>query len=182
LEPSTANVLGLDAGFVEKHLGRQVQDDAVATRGEIGLAVPALEVSGELAGVGGRHLGIDHQHHRRVAADRDRRDIGCRSKGSDLSTLGKITTLFDTTPSVRPSGAARATVCTPSTPSTPPASGWFSTTTGWPSALDSAFRAVRVMVSTPDETALGSTMRTVLSPDDWDQSVPTAPLKVRAPS
>ena len=35
------------------------------------------------------------------------------SKGSDLITLGKITTLFDTTDSVLPSGAERASACKP---------------------------------------------------------------------
>ena len=54
------------------------------------------------------------------------------SKGSDFSTLGKITTLFDTTDSVLPSGAERASACRPTMP---PAPGWLSTTTGALSAL-----------------------------------------------
>ena len=54
------------------------------------------------------------------------------SNGSDFSTLGKITTLFDTTDSVLPSGAERASACRPTTP---PAPGWLSTTTDAFSAL-----------------------------------------------
>jgi hypothetical protein len=41
------------------------------------------------------------------------------SNGSDLSTLGKITTLFDTTESVLPSGADLASDCKPTTPPAP---------------------------------------------------------------
>src|SRR3954468_3155232 len=79
------------------------------------------------------------------------------SKGRDFSTLRRITTLFDTMPSVVPSGAERASVCSPSTP---PAPGWFSTTTDAFSALDSAGCAARVIASTPEPVALGSTSRT----------------------
>jgi hypothetical protein len=46
----------------------------------------------------------------------------------------------------------------------PPAPGWFSTTTGLPSALASAGCAVRVIASTPEPVAFGRTMRTGLSP------------------
>ena len=80
------------------------------------------------------------------------------SKGSDFSTLGKITTLFDTTDSVLPSGAERASACRPTTP---PAPGWFSTTTDALSAFDSAGWAARVMASTPEPVALGRMKRTV---------------------
>ena len=41
------------------------------------------------------------------------------SNGNDLSTAGKITTLLDTTDSVVPSGAERASVCRPTTPPAP---------------------------------------------------------------
>ncbi|MOA41071.1 hypothetical protein D3C78_1630030 [compost metagenome] len=37
----------------------------------------------------------------------------------------------------------------------PPAPGWFSTTTVWPSAADSAGPADRVIVSTPEPTPTG---------------------------
>jgi hypothetical protein len=57
------------------------------------------------------------------------------SNGNDFNTLGKITTLFDTTDKVCPSGAALDRVCNPTTP---PAPGWFSTTTDMPKALDNA--------------------------------------------
>ena len=60
-----------------------------------------------------------------------------------------------------PSGAARVSVWTPTMP---PAPGWFSITTGFPSALASAGCAVRVIVSTPDPVAFGRTMRTAFSP------------------
>ncbi len=79
------------------------------------------------------------------------------SNGSDFSTLGKITTLLDTTESVLPSGAERASVCSPMTP---PAPVWFSTTTGAPNALANAGCAARVMASTPEPAAFGSTKRT----------------------
>ncbi len=74
------------------------------------------------------------------------------SMGSDFSTLGKITTLLDTTASVRPSGAERASACRPTTP---PAPGWLSTTTEAPSALPKAAWAARVIASTPEPVALG---------------------------
>jgi hypothetical protein len=63
-----------------------------------------------------------------------------------------MTTLFDTTLSVLPSGAERASACRPTMP---PAPGWLSTITGWPSALASAGDAARVIVSTPDAVATG---------------------------
>ena len=80
------------------------------------------------------------------------------SKGSDLITLGKITTLFDTIDSVLPSGMARARACRPTTP---PAPGWLSTTTDALSAFDSAGCAARVIASTPEPVALGRMKRTV---------------------
>ena len=46
----------------------------------------------------------------------------------------------------------------------PPAPGWLSTTTGWPSALDSAGDAARVIVSTPDAVATGRMNLTARSP------------------
>src|SRR5687768_16900156 len=79
------------------------------------------------------------------------------SNGSDFSTLGKMTTLFDTTASVLPSGAERARVCKPMTP---PAPVWFSTTTGAPNALANAGCAARVIASTPEPAAFGRTKRT----------------------
>ena len=78
-----------------------------------------------------------------------------------MYTLGKMTTLFDTTLSVKPSGAERASACRPTMP---PAPGWLSTITGWPSALASAGCAARVIASTPEPVALGRMKCTVLSP------------------
>jgi hypothetical protein len=91
------------------------------------------------------------------------------SNGRDFSTLGKITTLFDTTASVWPSGAERASVCSPMTP---PAPVWFSTTTGAPSALANAGCAARVIASTPEPAAFGSTKRTGRS--CWAKAAPAA--------
>ena len=41
------------------------------------------------------------------------------SKGNDFKTLGKITTLLETTDKVKPSGAALDSVCKPTTPPAP---------------------------------------------------------------
>ena len=49
------------------------------------------------------------------------------------------------------------------TPTMPPAPAWFSTITGWPSALPSAACAERVIASTPDPVALGRMNFTVFS-------------------
>ena len=81
------------------------------------------------------------------------------SKGSDLMTLGKITTLLETMDRVLPSGKALVSACRPTMP---PAPAWFSTTTLAPRALASAGWAARVMTSTPEPVALGRMMRTVL--------------------
>ena len=72
-----------------------------------------------------------------------------------------MTTLFDTTLSVKPSGAERASACRPTMP---PAPGWLSTITDVPSALASAGCAARVIASTPEPVALGRMNFTVLSP------------------
>ena len=82
------------------------------------------------------------------------------SNGIDFSTLGKITTLFETTLSVRPSAGERASACRPTMP---PAPGWLSTITGWPRALASAAWAARVMASTPEPVAFGRMNLTGLS-------------------
>src|SRR5512145_660569 len=79
------------------------------------------------------------------------------SNGSDFRTAGKITTLLDTTESVLPSGAERASDCSPMTP---PAPVWFSTTTDVPSALANAGCAARVIASTPEPAAFGRMKRT----------------------
>ena len=152
----------LGAGLVEEQLGRQVQDRAVAARCEGQLAGLALEQRDELLGVGRRHLvGLTTS----TIGVAPTTAIGVKSpgmsKGSDLSTLGKITTLFDTIDSVLPSGAERASACRPTMP---PAPGWLSTTTDAPSALASAGCAARVIASTPEPVALGRMKRTVLSP------------------
>jgi hypothetical protein len=82
------------------------------------------------------------------------------SNGTLFSTLGKMTTLLETMPSVVPSAGARASACRPTMP---PAPGWFSMITGWPSALPSAFCAARAIASTPEPTAFGRMKRTGLS-------------------
>ena len=74
------------------------------------------------------------------------------SKGRFLMTLGKITTLLETTDSVKPSGGFLAMACKPITPLAP---AWFSTTTLAPKALPMAGAAARVIASTPEPVALG---------------------------
>ena len=78
-------------------------------------------------------------------------------KGIFLKIAGLITWLFETKPSVCPSGAALAMA---EAPMTPPAPGRFSITTGWPKARPSATEAERAMVSTPEPALTGSTTRT----------------------
>ena len=51
-----------------------------------------------------------------------------------------------------PSGADLTMACVPITP---PAPGWFSTTTGCPSAFETAGLVARVIVSTPEPVAIG---------------------------
>ena len=77
--------------------------------------------------------------------------------------------MFETTLSVRPSGAERAKACSPTMP---PAPAWFSTTTGMFSALASAACAVRVIVSTPEPVALGRMNLTTLSA--WAMALPAS--------
>jgi hypothetical protein len=92
--------------------------------------------------------------------------IGVKSpgmlNGRLFMTLGKITTLLDTTDKVKPSGGFFVSACRPITPLAP---AWFSTTTAWPSDLASAGAAERVMASTPEPVAFGRMNLTVRS--DW---------------
>jgi hypothetical protein len=82
------------------------------------------------------------------------------SNGIFLNTLGLITWLFDTMPSVSPSGAALTMAAVPVMP---PAPGMFSITTGWPKALPSATEAARTMLSTPEPALIGRMKRIGLS-------------------
>ena len=63
--------------------------------------------------------------------------------------------------SVDPSGGALTSAAVPTMP---PAPAWFSTTTGPPSAFESAGDAARVIVSTPDAVATGRMNLIGLSP------------------
>src|SRR6478752_1494356 len=60
-----------------------------------------------------------------------------------------------------PSGADLTSV---EVPTMPPAPGWFSITTGWPSVLPRAAAAARTMVSTPEPAPTGRMKRTARRP------------------
>ena len=101
--------------------------------------------------------------------------IGVKSpgmlNGRLFMTLGKITTLLDTTDKVKPSGGFFVSACRPITPLAP---AWFSTTTAWPSDLASAGATERVMASTPEPVALGRMNLMVRSACAWTRDASVA--------
>ena len=139
---------------------RQVQDGAVAAGGEVQRARLALSSAMNSFAVGGGHLGGLTTSTIGVAPTTA---MGVKSpgmsNGSDLSTLGKITTLFDTTrqrvavgraSAPAPAGRRRRRRRAGSRP--PPDAS---------SALRAPGCAARVMASTPEPVALGRMNLTV---------------------
>ena len=156
------NVRRLDAGLVDEHLRGEMQDRAVARRAVV-VARPAWPSAARSAPARSSPAPwrIDHDHDRRRADDRDRRDVGDRVERHRLVDAGidHVVVRHDARASCRRAASDERRV-----PTMPPAPGWFSTTTGWPSAFDSAGCAARVIVSTPEAVATGRMNLTARSP------------------